>query len=124
MESLDSSPQMLRTIRYMGLVFHQLWLSELCQDNPNYTVFVSKEKNGQWRLTLVARQPKVEIVRELVTIDDGEALRITGLLTTHPDPAAFCDSVVAEGGATENGAVSAERCETIHRAMRGDVHAA
>ena len=67
---LDHGPktdQELRTIRMMGLVFHRVWLSQPCRQNRNHAVFVSKDMNGRYRLTLVRRLPPVRIIRELVT---------------------------------------------------------
>ena len=116
--------QELRTIRMMGLVFHRVWLSQPCRQNRNHAVIVSKDKNGRYRLTLVRRMMPVRIVRELVTEDDSEALRVLGLLTTHADPAAFCEMVLMDAHTISESVVDAERAEKIHRAMRSDAHAA
>ncbi|MDH3664372.1 MAG: hypothetical protein OEU92_30895 [Alphaproteobacteria bacterium] len=51
-------------------------------------------------------------------------IRVLGLLTSHPDPAAFCESVLMDGHTVAEGVVSAERAEKIHRAMRSASHAA
>ena len=116
--------QELRTIRMMGLVFHRVWLSQPCRQNRNHAVIVSKDKNGRYRLTLVRRMMPVRIVRELVTEDDSEALRVLGLLTTQADPATFCEVVLMDALTISESVVDAERAEKIHRAMRSDAHAA
>ena len=108
----------------MGLVFERLWYSEACHGSPNHTVFVSKTKDGQWTLSLATKGLSAEVVRELATEDDGEAIRVSGLLTTVEDPVGFCDMVTTEGGEIRQAVVSAERCERIHRAMRRETHAA
>ncbi|MGI9504876.1 MAG: hypothetical protein ACR2RE_17665, partial [Geminicoccaceae bacterium] len=87
----------LRNIRIMDLAFHRVWLLQPCRANRSHVVIVSKDVDGRHRLTLVRRLIPVCIVRELVTEDDSEAIRVLGLLTTHADPAALCDCILNDG---------------------------
>lgn len=124
MYGLVENGNSLRNVQYMGVGIQKVWLIEPCSLVDPHVLFVSRNPDGCWRLSLVGKRPTPQVVRKLVTGSDEEAIRIAGLVTAHDDPVGFYDAIIASIGPDESFLVPAELCERIHRAMRVEAHAA
>ncbi len=114
----------LRNVQYMGVSVKQVWLMEPCSMADDHVLFVSRNQDGHWRLSLVCKKPEPSIIRKLVTDGEDQAILIAGLITTADDPAEFYDMIEKARPQDQSNLVDAEQCERIHRGMRTETRAA
>ena len=114
----------LRNVQYMGVSIKQVWLVEPCSMADDHVLFVSRNQDGHWRLSLVGKKPTPAVIRKMVTAGEDEAIRIAGLITTADDPAGFYDIVERSRNQDGSSLVEAELCERVHRGMRTETRAA
>ena len=114
----------LRNVQYMGVSIKQVWLVEPCSTAVDHVLFVSRNQDGHWRLSLVCKKPTPAVIRKMVTAGEDQAILIAGLITTADDPAEFYDMIERARRQDQSHLVDAEQCERIHRGMRTETRAA
>lgn len=124
MNGVVEAASSLRTVVYMGIRIEKVWFFEPCTMVADHVLFVSRNQDGHWRLSLLCKKPTPTIIRKMVTAGEDQAIRVAGLITTADDPAEFYDVVASSKEAAQSSLVTAELCERIHRGMRIEASAA
>ena len=117
----------LRNIQFRGYRFQRTLMSRTCGYDHELTVFVSKNKNGTWKLTLFSRREPIGILHTVNASDDSDARAILGMIITHPEPEALCESLISTADVSDGDVgpalVEVDRCRRIWNGLPEEAHA-